>query len=67
VEAALRLLDRGDAPDPALLVVGYRFTDRDVRRALEATYRSSARRAATAAERIALVDRANRIRPRTVV
>ena len=67
LEAALGLLDQGEAPDPTLLVAGSSFTDRDVRRALEATYRSAARRAATAAQRIALVDRANRIRPRTLV
>ena len=67
LEAALGLLDRGESPDPTVLVAGFRFTDRDVRRALEATYRSAARRAATAGERIALVDRANRVRPRTLV
>jgi serine/threonine-protein kinase PknG len=67
LEASLGLLDRGVSPDPAMLVLGFPFTDRDIRRALEATYRSSARRAATPAERVTLVERANRVRPRSLL
>ena len=46
-------------------VLGVRLAEGDLRLALERTYRGLARKAATDAERIALVDRANAVRPRT--
>jgi serine/threonine-protein kinase PknG len=48
-------------------VLRYRLNDEDLRRGLEQCYRTLARQAATPEERIALVDRANEIRPRTWV
>jgi serine/threonine-protein kinase PknG len=48
-------------------VFGAKLAERDVRRALESSYRSRARMAGTRAERIALVDRANSVRPRTLL
>ena len=44
---------------------GRALTDGDLRRGLERTYRALAAVAPTAAERIRLVDEANRVRPRT--
>ncbi|MEV4314600.1 tetratricopeptide repeat protein [Actinocrispum sp. NPDC049592] len=46
-------------------VLGCRLAEDDLRRGLERTYRALARQAGTRRERIALVDHANRIRPRT--
>jgi serine/threonine-protein kinase PknG len=47
------------------MVLGWQVTDQEMRLGLESCYRTLARQAASAAERIALVDRANQIRPRT--
>ncbi len=66
LEAALSTLHaNGTAPDPSMLVLGHPCTDRGLRLGLEQTYRAVARHAGTAAERIDLVDRANRTRPRS--
>ncbi|MET0133196.1 MAG: tetratricopeptide repeat protein [Kibdelosporangium sp.] len=46
-------------------VLGCRLVEDDLRRGLEWWYRTLARQAGTRRERIALVDHANRIRPRT--
>ncbi|RSM62275.1 serine/threonine protein kinase [Kibdelosporangium aridum] len=46
-------------------VLGCRLVEDDLRRGLEKWYRTLARQAATRRERIALVDHANRIRPKT--
>jgi serine/threonine-protein kinase PknG len=46
-------------------VLGCRLVEDDLRRGLERWYRTLARHARTRRERIALVDHANRIRPRT--
>ena len=46
---------------------GARLAERDVRRALERSYRSRARMTTDRGERIALVDRANSVRPRTLL
>jgi serine/threonine-protein kinase PknG len=64
--SALRSLD-GEGIDeaPQILLAGYPLTDRDVRLGLERTYRSLARAADSTAERVRLVDWANRVRPRT--
>jgi serine/threonine-protein kinase PknG len=64
--SALSLLEGeaiGEAPDVQL--AGLPLTERDVRVGLERTYRSLARVADSAGERIRLVDWANRVRPRT--
>ncbi len=66
LEAALGWTAAGhDAGDSRVL--GCRMTEPDLRVALEDCYRVLARHASTAVERIVLVDRANRIRPRTWV
>jgi serine/threonine-protein kinase PknG len=46
-------------------VLGWQVTDQQMRLGLESCYRTLARQAASAADRFALVDRANQIRPRT--
>ena len=48
---------------PSLL--GHRFLERDLRFAVERSYRELARWASRNSERIQLVDRANQVRPRT--
>jgi serine/threonine-protein kinase PknG len=55
---------RGNGAAPLL---GHRWTARDMRLALERTLRASARLATSREERVALVDRANAVRPRTWV
>jgi len=67
LRSALTLLEGeaiGEAPDVQL--AGHSLTERDVRLGLERTYRSLARVAPSADERIRLVDWANRVRPRTL-
>jgi serine/threonine-protein kinase PknG len=66
LEAALALAANGTVPpDGRFTVLGHRFGEREVRLALESSYRALARRASTRRERIRLVDQANRTRPRT--
>jgi serine/threonine-protein kinase PknG len=66
-EATLEALKRDvTISDAGTLVLGRPLVERDIRLGLEDGYRSVARYAATSAERVALVDRANRIRPRTL-
>ena len=57
--------ETGDDPSAAS-ILGHEFTDEDLRFGLEAAYRTLARFAPTASERIELVDRANGARPRTL-
>jgi serine/threonine-protein kinase PknG len=66
LRCALTLLD-SEAIDeaPEVQLAGHPLTDRGVRLGLEETYRSLGRVAATATERVRLVDWANRVRPRT--
>jgi serine/threonine-protein kinase PknG len=67
LESALRLV-RPDDLDPSVngqVVLGCRLVDRDVRIGLENAYRRLAQHAASVHERVALVDRANAVRPRT--
>ncbi len=52
-------------PDTAKKIFGVPLTDIDIRLGLEDSLRQLARSAPTSAQRIALVDRANAIRPRT--
>jgi serine/threonine-protein kinase PknG len=66
LEAALALVGaNGLPPDRARQLLGHPLTVEGVRLGLEATYRALARRAPNSRGRIALVDRANRVRPRT--
>lgn len=62
-EGLALVLREGSGPEPVPSLFGWFMTEHDLRLGLEATYRASARRAPTAAERIALVDRANQVRP----
>jgi serine/threonine-protein kinase PknG len=64
LEPALSLTERDGDQERATLL-GRPVAQRDLRFGLEDAYRSLARRAPTAGERIGLVDRANRVRPRT--
>jgi serine/threonine-protein kinase PknG len=52
-------------PDAAKKVFGVALTDSDIRLGLEDSLRQLARSAPSSAQRIALVDRANAVRPRT--
>ena len=66
LEAALALTTRGGAfDDGRASLLGYRFSERDLRFGVESSYRELARWAPSSSERIELVDRANRVRPRT--
>ena len=66
LRAALSLVgrDRG-VEDPAVTLGGRPLVETELRLELERTYRALAAVAATASERIRLVDEANRVRPRT--
>ncbi len=69
LDAAVDLLGRAAAPetgDGAPPLLGCRWHPRDLRLALERTLRAAAR-LADGAQRVALVDRANAVRPRTWV
>jgi serine/threonine-protein kinase PknG len=66
-DAALNALQRDETiSDPTTRVLDRQFVERDVRLGLEEAYRSMARYATTSTKRIELVDRANRIRPRSL-
>jgi serine/threonine-protein kinase PknG len=58
---------RGGPNGSSGTVLGCRLVEDDLRRGLEGWYRALARQAGTRRERIALVDQANRVRPRTWV
>ena len=66
--AALRMLRSGglDADD-ATTVAGRPLRERDLRLGLEQAYRDLARFADSSASRVELVDRANRVRPRSLL
>jgi serine/threonine-protein kinase PknG len=66
LEAALDLVQRGHVfDDGRASLLGHRFRERDLRLAVERSYRELARWASRSSERIQLVDRANQVRPRT--
>ena len=65
LEAALELTIKGGPIENGSVLLGHALNERELRFGLEATYRSLARRASSRAERIRLVDDANRTRPRT--
>ncbi|MCW2939163.1 MAG: Serine/threonine protein kinase, partial [Actinomycetia bacterium] len=52
---------------PAGTVLGLPLAERELRFGLERSFRALARLAPRARERVVLVDRANSVRPRTVV
>jgi serine/threonine-protein kinase PknG len=65
--AALPLLtDKSVPPNPQATVAGVPLEEQSVRQALERSCRTLARAAATRGERIALIDEANSVRPRTL-
>ncbi|RZQ65375.1 serine/threonine-protein kinase [Amycolatopsis suaedae] len=67
LEAAHQWVRSGrNQPTQGLSVLGCALHERDLRFGLERCYRSLARLASTAADRISLVDKANAIRPRTL-
>jgi serine/threonine-protein kinase PknG len=66
-EAALQLLRSGRIrPDPRARLLGEPVTEVRLRLGLERAYRTLARLAPSAEERIRLIDRANQARPRTL-
>jgi serine/threonine-protein kinase PknG len=66
LEAALELVKQGQVLDDGRAsLLGHRFLERDLRFAVEGSYRELAHWAARNSERIQLVDRANQVRPRT--
>jgi serine/threonine-protein kinase PknG len=66
LESALRMTLSGRAADDGRMrLLGLPLAERDLRLALERSYRELARHAAGRAARIELVDDANRVRPRT--
>ena len=68
LEAALDLVESGTvAPAGNVSVMGSPLEVQGLRLGLERAYRDLARLALTPDERIRLVDRANRVRPKTLV
>jgi serine/threonine-protein kinase PknG len=67
LDAAVELAGRSPGNGSAAPLLGCRWDIRDLRLALERTLRASARLTTRLDERIALVDRANSVRPRTWV
>lgn len=68
LERALAAMGAGTlAPDASKKLFGGGLTQGDLRLRLESVYRDQARMAPTDAERVALVDRANLVRPRSLV
>jgi serine/threonine-protein kinase PknG len=62
----LALLDQGHVkPAPTVTLLGHRLDEADVRRGLETAYRNLARLTDDRTHRIALVDLANQVRPKT--
>lgn len=61
-----RIHPGGRPPHPGPKVLGCELSDRDLRFGLERCYRALARLAGSTEQRIALVDKANAIRPRTL-
>jgi serine/threonine-protein kinase PknG len=68
LRAALALVQRDPGADPQReRLLGHELSERALRLGLEGSYRALARQAGSGAERIQLVDQANRVRPRTWV
>ncbi|WP_155984716.1 serine/threonine-protein kinase [Saccharomonospora piscinae] len=66
LEAGFDWVREGGQAGPGATILGCALTERDLRFGLERCYRTLARLAGDAAARIALVDRANAVRPRTL-
>jgi serine/threonine-protein kinase PknG len=67
LQAGLGLLTSGAIrPDPQAALAGIPLDEHHLRQALERSCRALARAAATRAERVALIDEANSVRPRTL-
>ena len=66
LEAGLSALADG-APPSSGRVLGRPMVERALREGLESTYRQLARHAGSTRERNELVDKANRVRPRTLL
>lgn len=67
LENALAAVSEGKMPEQNDVVLfGEPLTEDNLRKNLESVYREQAQMAATAGERVALVDKANRIRPRSL-
>jgi serine/threonine-protein kinase PknG len=67
LESALDSVCGGGQPTSADTVFEIPLVERELRTTLESTYRSLAHRAGSSKARIELVDRANRVRPRTLL
>ena len=67
LEAALEWLDRGGTPPPGAHLLDGEFTETGVRSNLERRYRALAHRAGRALERYELIDKANSLRPVTLL
>ena len=66
LERSLAAVHKGaTTPTDSVLVLGVPMREHDLRLRLEHTYRALGRKAATNAERVALVERANAVRPRS--
>jgi serine/threonine-protein kinase PknG len=65
LESALTLLGSGAAADPGVHVLGQPLQERPLRRALEQALRQSVRLEPERQKQVALIDRANAVRPRT--
>lgn len=66
-ERALEGITNGSIPSGSSSMLGHELSEESLRLGLEKTYREQARYATTAAERVELVDRANAVRPRSIV
>jgi serine/threonine-protein kinase PknG len=71
LEAALAWITATQLPGhrlpPGARIMGHALTERELRFGLEQAYRAMARLARDPDSRVALVDRANAVRPRTLV
>ncbi|WP_026116001.1 serine/threonine-protein kinase [Nocardiopsis kunsanensis] len=67
LEGALDWLRRGGRPDTSVRLLGTNLTEEGVRTNLERRYRSLAHWASSAADRYVLVDKANSLRPKTLL
>jgi serine/threonine-protein kinase PknG len=66
-ERALRLTASSTFVAPRWRLLGQEVSQVGLRRGLEGAYRTMARHASTQRDRIALIDKANRVRPRTLI
>ena len=67
LETALAAGENPPVIDPAARIAGVPATEVDLRRALESTWRAAAQHSEDGEDRVRCVDRANAVRPRTLV